>query len=87
MITGSLDVNNSVIASGSDEIGTVASSSDEIQDIGFKPFTIRICFEWYEGTTEKMNDESDTQVGKNAENNKLEISANISFEQIIDANV
>ena len=87
MITGSLDVNNSVIASGSDEIGVVTSSSDEIQDSGFKPFTIRICFEWYEGTDETMKDDADTLVGKDAKNKQLEISANIKFEQKIVENV
>ncbi|MDD2410028.1 MAG: hypothetical protein PHD03_04865 [Bacilli bacterium] len=52
----------------------------------FKPFTIRIYFEWFEGTNEVMNDEADTNIGTLAvnENTVLEMNANITFEQIIE---
>ena len=77
-INGSLDIEKPVIASGSDEI---ASSSDEINDFNFKPFKIRIFFEWYEGTGEQMKDEDDTLIGNAADENNLEINAVIKFEQ------
>ena len=52
----------------------------------FKPFTIRVYFEWYEGTDEKMNDSQDTAVGKAAatENTKFQMTANINFEQVFE---
>ena len=77
-IKGTLDVVKSGVASGSDEI---ASDSDEIKDFDFEPFTIRVFFEWYEGENQQMDDEDDTLVGYNADENNLEISAMIKFEQ------
>ena len=77
LISGSLNL-DSIIATSGDEI--IATNGDEIKT-KFKPFTIRICFEWYEGTDEKMNDEADTLIGLDAENNELEIEATIKFEQ------
>lgn len=52
----------------------------------FKPFTIRIYFEWYEGENEQMNDEADTQIAIDAtqNNTKLQIEASIKFDQIIN---
>ncbi len=52
-----------------------------IENYKFEPFTIRIYFEWYEGTDESMNDTADTNIGIDAESNPLKINANISFEQ------
>jgi len=51
----------------------------------FKPFTIRIFFEWYEGINEQMDDEADTAIGVLAAKGDvpLKIKANISFEQIV----
>lgn len=72
---------------GSLVVVNVATESDEIQETNFKPFTIRIYFEWYEGTDEKMNDVADTAIASDAENNQLEISASIRFEQKLEANV
>lgn len=82
LISGSLDL-DSIIATSGDEI--IATNGDEIKTSKFKPFTIRICFEWYEGTDEKMNDEADTLIGLDAENNELEIEAKIKFEQKINS--
>lgn len=51
-----------------------------------KTFTIRVYFEWYEGTDELMNDEADTIIGNKAANNEeinFNINANVSFKQII----
>lgn len=58
----------------------------EIEDFSFKSFTIRVFFEWYEGSEETMTDEDDTYVGGTAatEDTKFQMSANISFEQIFN---
>ena len=80
------DIENNLI-SGSLNLKdiTTATNSDEIENTNFEPFTIRICFEWYEGKDdEKMNDEADTLIGTNALNNELEIEAEIKFEQKLD---
>ncbi len=77
LITGSLDIDNT----------SIASSGDEIKNSNFEPFIIRICFEWFEGVDENMNDEVDTLIAKDAENNQLEIKAKINFEQKIQENV
>ena len=75
LINGSLDIKDL----------NVATTGDEIENTSFEPFTIRICFEWYEGKDdEKMNDEADTLIGTNALNNELEIEAEIKFEQKLD---
>lgn len=73
LIRGSLDLKDI----------TVATNSDELITPNFEPFTIRICFEWYEGKDEKMNDEADTLIGIDAQNNELKIEAIIKFEQKI----
>lgn len=89
LIEGSLDVKNSDIASPSDELVSspsdevITSPSDEINEAKFKPFTIRIFFEWYEGLNEKMDDEADSLISSDAENNNLEINVVIEFEQKI----
>ena len=77
LIKGSLDVDNTYIA----------TDSDEIKNSSFEPFTVRIYFEWYEGTNEKMTDTDDTLIANDAENNKLEIKAEIRFEQKLHAKV
>lgn len=53
------------------------------ENFAFEPFTIRIYFEWYEGENETMNDEADTEFAATNENT-LQITANISFEQKIN---
>jgi hypothetical protein len=56
---------------------------------GFKKFTLRIYFQWFEGQTETMNetmdDVADTNVGYAAatENTTFAINANINFEQYL----
>ena len=79
--------NNSISGSLNLKDIHVATNSDEIVTSSFEPFTIRICFEWYEGKDEKMNDETDTLIAYDAQNNKLEIEAKIKFEQKIDTKV
>lgn len=54
------------------------------EEFSFKPFTVRIFFEWYEGENETMNDVQDTELGNKAatdEDTSFKISASISFEQ------
>lgn len=51
----------------------------------FEPFTVRVYFEWYEGTDEKMDDTADTAVSNTSTtNNTFKINANITFEQIFE---
>lgn len=56
-----------------------------IQDFAFEAFTIRIYFEWIEGTNnnETMNDAADTAIGSSIENVAFDMNATINFEQII----
>lgn len=54
------------------------------EEFSFKPFTVRVFFEWYEGENELMNDEQDSNLGNQAatdEDTSFKISASISFEQ------
>ena len=50
---------------------------------GFKPFTVRIFFEWIEGEGESMDDITDSNIGNKAalEDTSLQIKATINFEQ------
>ena len=54
-----------------------------VDNFKFKPFTVRIYFEWYEGENEQLDDTKDTEIGTKAanENTPLEITASINFEQ------
>lgn len=52
-------------------------------DFKFKPFTIRIYFEWYEGNDEKMDDESDTNLIKENTKAPFTINSTIKFSQEI----
>jgi len=83
IINGSLDIES--IATNSDEI--IASDTDDIKNNKFEPFIIRICFEWYEGENEKMDNEADSLIGSDIENNNLEINAQIKFEQKLASKV
>lgn len=74
------NIENNIIE-GSLDVEDIVTSGDEIQEGKFEPFIVRICFEWFEGENEKMNDELDTLVGNDVENNTLEINAQIKFEQ------
>lgn len=73
-----------------DEIESIAIANNTIngslnynQNEVFKPFTIRIYFEWFDGENESMSDEDDTQIGMKAaeEDTSLQIRATINFEQ------
>lgn len=74
-----------------DELSLINLDNNEINNSmiynnsTFNKYTIRVFFEWYEGENELMNDQDDTNIGKDAvtNNNKLIINANIEFKQII----
>ena len=55
-------------------------------DFQFDVFTIRVYFEWYDGEDELMSNDDDTAIGV-AEDATFQISANITFEQIIDEEI
>ena len=59
----------------------VISESMDLTNNKHETFTIRVYFEWFEGTknNETMNDEADTAVATN--NESLDIEAKISFKQ------
>lgn len=79
------NIENNIIQ-GSLDIESIATGNDEIENNDFNPFIVRIYFEWYEGEDDNMNDEADTLVGIDAENNNLEINAQIKFEQKLGNN-
>ena len=58
-----------------------------VQDFSFKPFTVRICFEWLEGANETMDNADDSIIGLEAAEDDVTftITANIAFEQILTA--
>lgn len=62
---------------------------NETEDFSFEPFTVRIYFEWLEGENESMDDDDDTVIGIDAASDDVTftISADISFEQIIDSQI
>ena len=70
LITGSLDYDNSELEEGE-------------EPFKFKPFTVRVYFEWYEGTNELMDDENDTAIATSEEETTLDIEATIQFKQKI----
>ena len=81
------DIENNIISGSLDLSDITATTGDEIIISNFEPFTVRICFEWFDGKDEKMNDAADTLIGIDAKNNQLEIEAEIKFEQKLDAKV
>ena len=56
---------------------------NETDNFKFSKFTIRVYFEWYEGSNELMDDEDDTEVGYSAatDDTSFTIAANITFSQ------
>ena len=61
----------------------VSTGSDDV--FTFKPFTIRVYFEWFDGENSTMSDDVDTLVGTSTDITSLQIRANIKFEQNINA--
>lgn len=69
-----------------DGVITNTLTFNKSESFRFKPFTIRLYFEWYDGEDEAMNDEADSHIGYLAatENTTFKLGANISFEQVIN---
>ena len=65
--------------------GIIKDSFTYSETKSYSPFTVRVCFKWYEGVDEEMNDEADTLIGTDAaiNNSELQIKASIHFEQKI----
>ena len=61
------------------EINGTFDYSDENTN---KSFKVRVFFEWFDGTNESSNDESDTEIVKN--NESLSIGASIRFTQKLE---
>jgi len=63
--------------------GIIKDSFTHSETKNYNTFTIRVCFDWYEGNDELMDDNADTQIGIDAANNnsELQIKATIHFEQ------
>lgn len=61
----------------------IIGSFDYTQGKKYETFTVRVYFEWYEGSNELMNDEADTAVvtALTDENDSLDIEAKIQFKQ------
>ena len=55
---------------------------EDKEDFSFKPFTIRVFFEWYDGNDNLMNDTDDTNLVN--ENESINIKANIQFQKKIN---
>ena len=74
-----------IINEDSDEIEYFDIENNEISNIlnikegDFKPFTIRVHFNWYDGEDNNLSDEDDTKLVNEKES--LSILTNISFEQ------
>lgn len=60
---------------------------NKTENFTFKPFTIRIYFEWFEGENEQMDDEADSEIAKDAllNDTQLQIAATVKFEQNVTA--
>ena len=82
LLSGKAVVDNNEII-GTMFYKNVASGSDET--FKFKPFTIRVYFEWFDGENSTMSDDVDTLVGTSTDITSLQIRANIKFEQNINA--
>lgn len=85
-----IDNNNNIgkaITLSNNVITNTLNYDNQIENFSFESFTIRVYFEWCEGTDEKMNDSDDTKVGSDAANSindSFKVNASISFEQKIN---
>ena len=55
--------------------------NSENTEFKHEPFTIRVYFEWYEGTNEVMDDAADTEIGASGDDETLDIKATVHFKQ------
>jgi maltose-binding protein MalE len=79
------DILEVINLNGSPITGTL-NFDNSTSSFQFKPFTIRVFFEWYEGVNELMGDEADTAIGNSAAtgNTTFKMNANVSFEQVFE---
>lgn len=63
----------------------ISGSLTHSEEKSYNQFTVRVCFKWYEGKDELMDDNADTEIGKDAaiNNSELQIKASIQFKQQI----
>lgn len=68
------------------KIENTLNFDNTVENFEFKPFTVRVYFEWYEGTDEQMDDEQDSEIGTSAvtDDTSFQINAKIAFEQKIN---
>lgn len=64
----------------------ITGSFNYNENESFKPFTVRVYFEWYDDVDGAMSDEDDTAIGKNAAENDtdLKIKTTVHFEQKVN---
>lgn len=67
------------------KITNTLTYDNNTQDFSFKPFTVRVYFEWYDGVDNVMTDIDDTAAGNDAAVNgtTFKMNATINFEQVI----
>lgn len=67
------------------KITNTLNYDNNTENFAFKPFTIRVFFEWYDGVDNLMDDASDSSAGNDAAVNgtTFKMNATINFEQII----
>ena len=63
------------------EIKGSLTYDNKTKNFKFEEFTIRVYFEWYEGTNELMDDVADTEIGASNEEETLNIKATVHFKQ------
>lgn len=73
-----IDENNIIY---NDILDNEINNSFTLDKDNFKPFTVRVFFEWYDKEDNEMNDNDDTNLINT--NEKYSIKANIKFEQKI----
>lgn len=67
------------------KISNTLTYDNNTQGFAFKPFTVRVYFEWYDGVDNIMTDTDDTAAGNDAAVNgtTFKMNATINFEQVI----
>ncbi len=66
----------------------IRGTFNKTEEQAFKPFTIRVYFEWYEGENEQQDDIQDSAIGHQAavDDTSIQIQATIHFEQKLAEN-
>lgn len=66
----------------------IKGTFNKSEEQAFKPFTVRVYFEWYEGENEQQDDIKDSEIGHQAavDDTSIQIQATIHFEQKLTEN-